>query len=1329
MKAETDLLGQIRALGQIKFAEQQVGLLVSVAVTVLVLLLSFAVLRRRSRQSRSGGAARHSRALSKHRMKLQPNSLKDMSPKSPMSPMSSDSVSPMNADEGGHSDSLGSRFQMHDVEMSMPLEAKPMTLKNMIKKHNIGIASKSDPQSMAHCITSQTEEHTPETRGLEHHHTKTDLASTLKECIQTGLRQERDELLGHHRPPTTIRKGNGHWEFQTSTVEKAQIKSACHLKFNQLRKGWGLGDDYWQSLVNKPLRGGLTEKSGKSGSLFWFSEDRRYVLKTINRGELRKLENILDQYSAHFEASPNSLLCRFMGAYELRIVEKSSWRYLPWLEDGGEPLLFVIMNNALLGDYKPDRCYDLKGTTEDRWVHPTPGAVLKDLNFADKLIGFKDEETAVLLRKTLKEDAAFLEAQNIMDYSVLLGVHELKEPTYTNGDLTKTGSKLSVLQGLEPVESCTLAAGSQPVIFYIGIIDLLQEYNFKKKLAHVIKASSIGWIREIDTEPPRRYAHRFQSYFHDKIGFEAKPDSELKILIFKVKEASEDALAVPLTFPDLPSQTRHDRFVQALDFCVRIGGRLILTDNTRGLLRSGSRELEAKIDPERYALTFSRVEEKGSRPDSISCLAITRVFPYLVKESKKSRACHECDGDMAVEAPSLESRRFTVETKHVSLQFAAPSRGQMKLWVTALEGLMNLLAVEDRKVDLQDHDHAADRLFCFLDEDKNKGLDENELRRGCLELNIDPDGEKDFKTSFNEAAREDKTIDKDGLKTILAALDRVRCEHLRPEFSKFCTDAEDMGEQELQDFFQRQGENKTLKEVQEILEKHREGEDDGNPPRLSLQGFARLLCGPDNSVINPMKEFTTQDMTRPLTEYWISSSHNTYLEGNQLSGESSVRQYVHVLQRGCRCIEIDTWDGHDGSPVVRHGYTATTTVNFEDVIMAINEVAFKVSEYPVIISIDQNCESSKQIVKQGKIMDRVFGEKLLKPPQEKKTEDGEEARIFWEHAEVPSPEAAKGKFIVKSSVCRCRRCQTELFEYNKCVFMPTMKFHSHELELQELHEKDSVSTGRTRAHCSSFTEDRMERLIKREMQSAEHSVERLHKWHQHFFSRVYPKGTRVDSSNFDPICHWDAGVQMVALNYQTQDEAMLLNEAMFESCQGGCGYTLKSARMREPSSIQETEVRRFKVHLIGGYRLPRPRSQLLTKVKRGKEEAPSSPFVSIALHTTEGKQEYCSKAVKRNGFDPKFDFLAPPEGASGCTAWFEVEDEVDPELCFLIIQVIDEVLGEHMCHAAIPLRAVRPGIRWVPLCKPNRALNLAASRLQDAGLLADFILEDPFQSE
>uniref|UniRef100_A0A671UQU4 Phosphoinositide phospholipase C n=1 Tax=Sparus aurata TaxID=8175 RepID=A0A671UQU4_SPAAU len=173
-----------------------------------------------------------------------------------------------------------------------------------------------------------------------------------------------------------------------------------------------------------------------------------------------------------------------------------------------------------------------------------------------------------------------------------------------------------------------------------------------------------------------------------------------------------------------------------------------------------------------------------------------------------------------------------------------------------------------------------------------------------------------------------------------------------------------------------------------------------NDPEFTVSEFLSFLFSKENSVWDEkFSEISNLDMNNPLSHYWISSSHNTYLTGDQLRSESSTEAYVRCLRLGCRCVELDCWEG-PGEPIIYHGWTRTTKIKFEDVVKAINEHAFVTSEFPVILSIEEHCPLEQQR-QMARIFREVFGDKLLSEPVEHMAE------------QLPSPTQLKGKIILK----------------------------------------------------------------------------------------------------------------------------------------------------------------------------------------------------------------------------------------------------------------------------------------------------------------------------
>lgn len=107
-----------------------------------------------------------------------------------------------------------------------------------------------------------------------------------------------------------------------------------------------------------------------------------------------------------------------------------------------------------------------------------------------------------------------------------------------------------------------------------------------------------------------------------------------------------------------------------------------------------------------------------------------------------------------------------------------------------------------------------------------------------------------------------------------------------------------------------------------------ESEFDKKNPVLSYNGFCSIMSSSLNDGFAEKKQKLYQDMKMPLSYYYMASSHNTYLEGDQLTSASSVNRYIDDLCKGCRCLELDCWDGDDGEPIIFHGHTLTTKILF-----------------------------------------------------------------------------------------------------------------------------------------------------------------------------------------------------------------------------------------------------------------------------------------------------------------------------------------------------------------------------------------------------------------
>ncbi|XP_072095417.1 1-phosphatidylinositol 4,5-bisphosphate phosphodiesterase epsilon-1 isoform X2 [Mobula birostris] len=231
----------------------------------------------------------------------------------------------------------------------------------------------------------------------------------------------------------------------------------------------------------------------------------------------------------------------------------------------------------------------------------------------------------------------------------------------------------------------------------------------------------------------------------------------------------------------------------------------------------------------------------------------------------------------------------------------------------------------------------------------------------------------------------------------------------------------EMGIEQLNDFLVNcQGENHTYDEILSIIQKFEPSVSMRQQGLMSFEGFARFLMDKENVASkNDESQVNIEDLQYPLSYYYIESSHNTYLTGHQLKGESSVELYSQVLLQGCRSVELDCWDGDDGMPIIYHGHTLTTKIPFKDVIESINRNAFVNSEMPVILSIENHCSLPQQR-KMAEIVKTVFGDKLV-------TKFLFESD-FADNPMLPSVCQLKGKILLKNKKLKAHQTPVDILK-------------------------------------------------------------------------------------------------------------------------------------------------------------------------------------------------------------------------------------------------------------------------------------------------------------
>ncbi|XP_062843514.1 phosphatidylinositol 5-phosphate 4-kinase type-2 alpha isoform X3 [Trichomycterus rosablanca] len=316
-----------------------------------------------------------------------------------------------------------------------------------------------------------------------------------------------------------------------------KFKEYCPLVFRNLREKFAIDDQEYQNSLTRsaPIP---SDSQGRSGARFHTSYNKKYVIKIITSEDVAEMHNILKKYHQYIvECHGNTLLPQFLGMYRLTV-------------DGDETYM-IVTRNVFSPRLPVHKKYDLKGSTVSR--EATDKEKTKELptykdndfiNDGQKI--YIDEENKKMFLEKLKSDVEFLAQLKLMDYSLLVGIHDVErgeqeqpeeeiEENEGGGDEEGAESDGGVT-GSPPESPSNTLDSTKPLgpgefdpsvdvyairshenapkkeVYFMAVIDILTPYDAKKKAAHAAKTVKHGAGAEISTVNPEQYSKRIYDF-------------------------------------------------------------------------------------------------------------------------------------------------------------------------------------------------------------------------------------------------------------------------------------------------------------------------------------------------------------------------------------------------------------------------------------------------------------------------------------------------------------------------------------------------------------------------------------------------------------------------------------------------------------------------------------------------------------------------------------------------------------------------------------------------------------------------------------------------
>ncbi len=475
-----------------------------------------------------------------------------------------------------------------------------------------------------------------------------------------------------------------------------------------------------------------------------------------------------------------------------------------------------------------------------------------------------------------------------------------------------------------------------------------------------------------------------------------------------------------------------------------------------------------------------------------------------------------------------------------------------------------------------------------------------------------------------------------------------------------------------------------------------------------------------------------------MIDYFINSSHNTYLCGHQLYGESSQEMYKEAMSGGYRLVELDCYDGKDNDINVTHGYTLVDKVKLDKVLEILRDNAFQKNDLPVILSVENHLSSKYQEIMAAEIK-RIFGKSLYILDENNLPED------------LPPLKTMRGCFIIKAGGARPKGPDRKKVKPRKDRVYPNPNENKLKIKIGRIStleqgvDSNSVDNGdemnspvmklragrpRTIAEKPENKEKTEEQIREEIEKMQENSVfiksllvlrgfigtsfyyEKLNtnnyqtyefvtlkspkfevfmkdeakrkeiiKFSSITLMKAYPQ--RFDSINYDPTKVWILGGQVAALNIQSLDEDYTMMNKIFFLQNRGCGYVLKPKKLLPESMYFDSySNKKGEVH-IKIYNLIDAFDLILKAKKEIKDKYNMSIIFKLYGSLEDDKNEEKSIKVSGSLYEPTF---------SSKDVSFNI---YETELSFIVVKI--EYQGSIIGRSAIPLCLLKEGLRRVSL--------------------------------